>query len=562
MRTLIFFFVLFVGTCLAIYCDKDDLHCRQIRKLTTLLEDKEKELKRYKRIVDESTCNVCNIGGVNPCQNNGTCVVLPSDGTTQKFACDCPNNYAGDLCQTLVECKNNTCGVDATCTVFNHKTVCACPFGSTGDPNVACNFKTSQACFSGDPHYVTFDGLKYDYMGTCTYYVTKPYNWRTELNCPYECQPHSHYTMHASPCQPSCSRAANEVSNNCQDIPEEGCECDIGYYLDPNVDEDRDAQYVCRLIEDCGCTDEFGHYYKPNTTWMNADCTAIFTCKNGQLEEQVVSCSTNGKCVSENGQGTCVCNPGYLGSGHQCKLPPIRHCADLYVKQNIRKSGIYTVNIGATFDNETLYNPGTSISVYCDMEHDGGGWILVGGGRMNYTRSFAEYKAGFSEVLGDRKAFLGLEYLHQATNETDTSLRVIIDRCPEAPAPVLTECTYPSFTVYSEEEDYAVFIPEPCGGGNETGQYADPWVRWDPTKIGPGFATYDRDNHLNCSAANIGTGWWFDNSGTIGCGYANLNGQRLGCDAGSQVGYNGIFWDGKPIDDAVMYIRPRSFPNL
>ncbi|KAE9552797.1 hypothetical protein FO519_003984 [Halicephalobus sp. NKZ332] len=141
-----------------------------------LLEDKEKEIARYKRIVEESTCDVCNVNGVNPCQNNGTCVALPPDGTTQKFTCECPNNYAGDLCQTLVECKNDTCGTGATCTVFNHTTVCACPFGSTGDPTQACVYKTSTACISSDGLYTTFDGLTFSYAGTCKYYVTRSCN--------------------------------------------------------------------------------------------------------------------------------------------------------------------------------------------------------------------------------------------------------------------------------------------------------------------------------------------------------------------------------------------------
>ena len=201
-------------------------------------------------------------------------------------------------------------------------------------------------------------------------------------------------------------------------------------------------------------------------------------------------------------------------------------------------------------------------SVYCDMEHDGGGWMLVGGGKINYTRSYAEYQSGFQEILGDKRAFIGLENLYLATNAANTSLKVFIDRCPEHPAPILTECTYPTFIVHSEAEKYAVSIPETCGSGNETWNYADPWVRWDPSQPGPGFATYDKDNSLGCSASNEKTGWWFDNSGTIGCGAANLNGQRLGCAAGNQTGYNGIFWDGKPIDGASMYIRPRSFPNL
>ena len=86
MKALVFFFVLFVGTCLAIKCAKDDLPCRKNKKLTALLEDTRKELARYKKMVDESTCNVCNIDGVNPCENNGTCIVLPAEENTQKFA--------------------------------------------------------------------------------------------------------------------------------------------------------------------------------------------------------------------------------------------------------------------------------------------------------------------------------------------------------------------------------------------------------------------------------------------------------------------------------------------
>lgn len=295
---------------------------------------------------------------------------------------------------------------------------------------------------------------------------------------------------------------------------------------------------------------------------MNADCSGIITCKNGQLEETLVSCSQNAQCVSESGQGSCVCNSGYVGNGLRCQTPPMRHCADLYVKQSITVSGIYTVYIGADYDNQTLFNAGKQTTVFCDMNHDGGGWMLVGGGKIAYNRSYAEYRSGFSEILGEQKAFIGLENLYRATNATETSLRVIIDRCPETPNPILTECTYPTFAVYSEAENYSVFIPESCIGGNETWIYADPWVRWDPTKPGPGFAAYDKDNSLGCSASNEKTGWWFDNSGTIGCGSANLNGQRLGCSAANYTGYDGIFWDGKPIDNAAMYIRPRSFPNL
>lgn len=92
------------------------------------------------------------------------------------FRCVCPYNYDGPICGTLVQCKNNTCGVNANCTVFNHHTVCSCPFGFTGDPAVSCELQSTTVCPWGDPHLETFDHVKYDYQGTCPYVMTKTCN--------------------------------------------------------------------------------------------------------------------------------------------------------------------------------------------------------------------------------------------------------------------------------------------------------------------------------------------------------------------------------------------------
>uniref|UniRef100_A0A914WI23 VWFD domain-containing protein n=1 Tax=Plectus sambesii TaxID=2011161 RepID=A0A914WI23_9BILA len=57
-----------------------------------------------------------------------------------------------------------------------------CKPGSTAGPNGVCTVKTRQTCLWGDLHYTTFDGLRFDYLGTCPYTVTQP--------CGYDIDPY------------------------------------------------------------------------------------------------------------------------------------------------------------------------------------------------------------------------------------------------------------------------------------------------------------------------------------------------------------------------------------
>uniref|UniRef100_A0A8C5R268 VWFD domain-containing protein n=1 Tax=Leptobrachium leishanense TaxID=445787 RepID=A0A8C5R268_9ANUR len=97
----------------------------------------------------------------------GTCVNASSCGCIYNNKYYQPNQvfWGDDKCSIqckcvstlgIVECKQTSCGAGETCTTLN---------GIQGCHPV--NFSTCVA--SGDPHFKTFDGKKYDFMGTCIY---------------------------------------------------------------------------------------------------------------------------------------------------------------------------------------------------------------------------------------------------------------------------------------------------------------------------------------------------------------------------------------------------------
>ena len=92
-------------------------------------------------------------------------------------------------------------------------------------------------------------------------------------------------------------------------------------------------------------------------------------------------------------------------------------CKDAYQKYQTT-SGIYTINP----DNQTAFQ------VYCDMDTDGGGWIIIQrrmNSTANFNQSWNEYEAGFGNLTGEY--WLGLTYIQRLTASAAQQIRVDID---------------------------------------------------------------------------------------------------------------------------------------
>ena len=70
-------------------------------------------------------------------------------------------------------------------------------------------------------------------------------------------------------------------------------------------------------------------------------------------------------------------------------------------------------------------NDGT-IHVCCDMETDGGGWIVIQrritNGTVNFYRNWEDYVNGFGDLDGE--FWIGLNNIYQLTNQQEVELQV------------------------------------------------------------------------------------------------------------------------------------------
>ncbi|XP_078737487.1 tenascin [Lampetra fluviatilis] len=210
-----------------------------------------------------------------------------------------------------------------------------------------------------------------------------------------------------------------------------------------------------------------------------------------------------------------------------------RDCAEALLDGE-RTSGVTTVYLSG--------DPARPLQVYCDMETDGGGWIVLQrrqNGKTSFMRGWKEYEKGFGELTDE--FWFGLRDVHALTSQGRYELRVDLRSGAEA-----VFATYDSFSVGEPGGLYKIRVGQYAGTAGDSMTYHQ----------GRPFSTHDRDNDIaitNCAVSYKGA-WWYKN-----CHRANLNG-RYGDNSHSQ-GVNWYHWKGHEhsVDFAEMKVRPHDF---
>lgn len=209
-------------------------------------------------------------------------------------------------------------------------------------------------------------------------------------------------------------------------------------------------------------------------------------------------------------------------------VPIARDCNELLMS-GVSISGVYAVKLAS----------GLVINVYCDMETDHGGWMVIQrrrDGMVNFTRDWDDYAFGFGNV--NSEFWLGNENLHTITKNTNYTLRIDLWDWQEQHAYAL----YSFMRVKSEEDDYKLEI------GSYNGTAGDSLTYHHNMR----FTTTDRDHDLwwaNCGSKDR-SGWWFN-----ACSFSSLNGVYRSMDssitttpspAGTLTGIQWFHWKQDP----------------
>ena len=185
------------------------------------------------------------------------------------------------------------------------------------------------------------------------------------------------------------------------------------------------------------------------------------------------------------------------------------------------------------------------MDVYCDMETDGGGWVVIQRrqptANVNFTRNWEDYENGFGDLDGE--FWLGLKTIHELTNKVDVELMTTVRN---ESGPIIT-WTHKVFRVSGPDTYYVLNISGGQGPGYDSMAYNN----------GVRFSTYDSGN-TRCAYTRQG-GWWYKS-----CTTANLNGPHVRPNLpgvnkpkGRLVWYNGV-GNHKYYTNAEMKIRPKS----
>ena len=220
------------------------------------------------------------------------------------------------------------------------------------------------------------------------------------------------------------------------------------------------------------------------------------------------------------------------------------------------KSGLYAIRDPC----EKLFTT-SRLTVYCDMETDGGGWIVIqrrnaSMGWVNFTRRMIEYESGFGDLDGE--FWIGLKNIHELTNRQNVALKIRVWNDTENSV----TWNYPFFQISDQSGIYAISTSVSRGSGDGSfSAFGNEGVYNSRYNYRLYFRAYNSD-FGNCALSRQ-TGWWFYNND---CNYANLNGrhQQSGIPGTDQVKER-LVWRTSSSGYSIythseMKIRPQSCP--
>ncbi|XP_045606344.1 microfibril-associated glycoprotein 4-like [Procambarus clarkii] len=217
-------------------------------------------------------------------------------------------------------------------------------------------------------------------------------------------------------------------------------------------------------------------------------------------------------------------------------------CADLQAKGQT-ESVVYTFHMD--------HNGKRPVTVFCDMETDGGGWTVIQR-RLHHSRStdfnrgWYDYKMGFGNASNDY--WIGLENIYIWTNTRHYEMRIDLTDFEGESA----FAHYDSFYIESEAQGYRMHVSGYSGtAGDALGNEGKPD---NFTADGMMFTTHDEDHdtshEINCARYWKIGGWWFNR-----CSWANLNGPYK--ESGDGIGINWHMWRNKEyLRSSSIMIRP------